>query len=178
MKVSVHTLGRRTGASMELVRTFDAPAHMGTEFLSVPEGSPMNAQLRIDAVSEGLFVSGDVTVQVRGLCVRCLEPLDGEYTATIEELFLLPEAVIRAVDEGDEDAQEMYTTDGEILDLEGPFRDAIVAEMPFQPLCSPDCKGLCPTCGIKLSEAEEGHSHDVIDPRFAMLAQLLEENEE
>lgn len=178
MRVSVHTLGRRTGASMELARTFEAPAHMGTEFLHVPEGAPMQADLRIDAVAEGLYVSGAVTVPVRGVCVRCLEPLAGERTVTISELFLLPESHARAVEDGDEDAQEMYITDGEILDLEGPFRDAIVAELPFQPLCSQDCRGLCPTCGIKLADAEEGHTHEVIDPRLAVLAQLLTENEE
>lgn len=177
MTVSVHTLGRRAGASMPVQRAFDAPAEMGSEVLSIPEGSAMDADLRIDSVTEGLYVSGDVTVDVRGVCVRCLEPLEGQKTARIDELFLLPEAVKRAVDDGDDDATEMYTTDGENLDLEGAFRDAIIAELPFRPLCSEDCRGLCPTCGVKLADAEEGHGHEVIDPRLAVLAELLKDED-
>ncbi|SNU00910.1 uncharacterized protein SAMN06298212_10526 [Ruaniaceae bacterium KH17] len=176
--IPVHTLGRRAGASMPLQKVIPAPADMGSDVLAVPEGSDMDLDLRIDSVTEGLYLSGDVTVDVKGVCVRCLDPLESEWTARVEELFLLPEAVQRAIDDGDEDAQEMFTTDGETLDIEGALRDAIVAELPFQPLCSADCQGLCPTCGIKLADAEPGHAHEVIDPRLAVLAQLLEEGEE
>lgn len=176
--IPVHTLGRRAGASMSLEKIFEAPSHMGSDVLAVPEGSDMTVDARIDSVTEGLYLSGEITVTVRGVCVRCLDPLESEWTAPIEELFLLPEAVRRAVDDGDEDAQEMYTTDGESLDIESALRDAIVAELPFRPLCSEDCQGLCPGCGIKLAEAEEGHHHEMIDPRLAVLAQLLEEGEE
>jgi uncharacterized protein len=44
-------------------------------------------------------------------------------------------------------------------------------ELPLSPLCSPDCPGLCPQCGVALATAEPGHDHDLIDPRWAKLAE-------
>ena len=50
--------------------------------------------------------------------------------------------------------------------------DGIGLTLPFSPLCTPDCLGLCPDCGIRLVEAEPDHHHDKIDPRWAKLAAM------
>ena len=60
----------------------------------------------------------------------------------------------------------------ETVDLEPVFRDAVVIALPFQPLCRPDCEGLCADCGIRLEDAPEGHAHERVDPRWAALAHL------
>lgn len=52
--------------------------------------------------------------------------------------------------------------------------DAVVPTLPFQPVCRPDCPGLCPQCGVRLAD-EPGHAHDDIDPRWAALAGLAPE---
>ncbi len=44
-------------------------------------------------------------------------------------------------------------------------------ELPLQPLCKPDCKGLCSQCGVDLNEHPD-HHHDVTDIRFAALEGL------
>ena len=75
---------------------------------------------------------------------------------------------------GDEEAEELPRTDGNILDLEEVVRDSIVADLPYSPLCEADCEGLCPECGVRLADAEKGHAHESIDPRLAVLADLLE----
>ena len=56
-------------------------------------------------------------------------------------------------------------------DLEALLRDTLVEELPLQPLCKPDCKGLCSQCGIDLNEQPD-HHHDVTDIRFAALEGL------
>ena len=56
--------------------------------------------------------------------------------------------------------------------MEPVFRDAVVIALPFQPLCRPDCEGLCADCGIRLEDAPEGHAHERVDPRWAALAHL------
>lgn len=174
----IHDLGRRAGTGKDVDLEFAAPADLGTSVIGVAEGSPMRLRLRIDSASDGVYVSGQVEGRLTGECVRCLNPLDAELELDISELFLYPEAVARAEEEGDEEVVEMLTTDGETLDLETMIRDAIVTELPFTPLCREDCPGLCPTCGIRMEDAEPGHSHDVIDPRFAALQALLEEGTE
>jgi uncharacterized protein len=44
--------------------------------------------------------------------------------------------------------------------------------MPFAPLCRPDCQGLCPVCGGNRNLGE-CPGHETLDPRFAVLADLL-----
>ncbi len=173
--VPIHDISHRAGMGKDVELELAAPPDMGTEVIRVPEGSPLHLDVRLESASDGVYVSGRVTGELAGECVRCLEPLDAELQMDLAELYLYPSAVARAEEEGDEEAAEMLTTDGEALDLEPMVRDAIVLELPFQPLCRPDCPGLCPTCGIRMEDAEEGHSHEVIDPRFAALAGLFEQ---
>ena len=67
-------------------------------------------------------------------------------------------------------AEELLIEDG-LIDLEPVLRDTVVPALPFQPVCRPDCPGLCSECGISLAE-DSGHHHDVIDPRWAALNTL------
>ena len=67
------------------------------------------------------------------------------------------------------DDEEASRLDGELLDLEPLLRDTVVLDLPYTPLCRPDCAGLCPDCGADLN-ADLDHSHgEKIDPRWADL---------
>ena len=69
----------------------------------------------------------------------------------------------------DED-DEVSRLQDDLVDLEPQLRDAVVLELPFQPMCEPDCPGLCPECGARLAE-DPDHAHEApIDPRWAGLA--------
>ena len=59
--------------------------------------------------------------------------------------------------------------EGEFIDLEPSVRDAIILNLPLNPLCDPDCPGLCPTCGVKWSELPDDHAHEVTDIRWSGL---------
>ena len=63
------------------------------------------------------------------------------------------------------------STAAQWADLEALLRDTLVEELPLQPLCKPDCKGLCSQCGIDLNENPD-HQHDMTDIRFAALEGL------
>ena len=56
---------------------------------------------------------------------------------------------------------------------EPALRDALVGDLPFRPLCRPDCRGLCPRCGERLDDLPPGHHHQDRDPRWSVLASLL-----
>ena len=63
----------------------------------------------------------------------------------------------------------------ELLDLEPVLRDAVVLALPQNPLCGPDCPGLCPECGARLAD-DPDHTHgEAIDPRWSALSQLAEQ---
>lgn len=171
--VSTRELGRQPGAMRTLERTVPAPADLRTEVIAVPSGGDLALDLRLEAVMDGVLVSGTVTARLAGECVRCLAPLHRQLVVDVAELYLYPGGRQAALKDGDEEAEELYELDGDLLDLEPAVRDAVVLALPFQPVCRPDCPGLCPDCGIRLDEAEPGHHHTVRDPRWAALEGLL-----
>ena len=99
-------------------------------------------------------------------CARCLDPLEVGLTVDLQELYLTDPS-----DADDEDQQVIVL---ETIDLEPVLRDAVVTALPFQPVCRPDCEGLCADCGIRLEDAPDGHGHERVDPRWAALAALAE----
>ena len=166
-------LGRRPGSQREVTRTVPAPADLGIEVLAVPEGSPVELDLRLEAVVDGVLVTGSATVGLRGECVRCLDEIADEASPTFQELFLYDDDqdAGHAVD-GSEEDDEVSRLQGDLLDLEPLLRDAVVLALPFQPLCREDCPGLCPDCGARLAD-DPDHEHEApVDPRWAALADL------
>ena len=97
---------------------------------------------------EGVLASGQARVSLAGECARCLEPIEDELEVEFQELYVYPES------EAEED--EASRLDGELLDLEPTLRDAVVLALPFQPVCQPDCQGLCLECGARLRD-DPGH---------------------
>jgi len=81
-------LGRRPGSQREVVRTVPAPADLGIEVLRVPEGAPVEVDLRIEAVMEGVLVTGTARAGLEGECARCLEPISEQSEVTFQELFV------------------------------------------------------------------------------------------
>ncbi len=122
-----------------------APADLGIEVLSVPEGAPVELDLRLEAVMEGVLVTGTASAVLEGECARCLEPIHDELEVTFQELFVYDD--IRDSAEAEED-DEVSMLQDDLVDLEPLLRDAVVLALPFQPLCQDDCPGLCPPeCG-------------------------------
>ncbi|HKB38688.1 MAG TPA: YceD family protein, partial [Gemmataceae bacterium] len=75
--------------------------------------------------------------------------------------------------EAGESEDDGYLLDGDLLDLEPALRDALVLDLPLSPLCRDDCEGLCSRCGIKLADAEPGHSHPDDGGVWAVLKDLF-----
>ncbi len=165
-------LGRRPGSQREVTRTVPAPADLGIEVLRVPEGSQVDIDLRIEAVMEGVLVTGSATAELVGECVRCLEPLTEEMSAGFQDLYVYDDHD----HDPDEDDETRWLED-DLLDLEPMLRDAVVLALPFQPLCTEDCPGLCAECGARLADEPE-HTHEApIDPRWAGLTQLAQDED-
>lgn len=157
---------------LERSRRVQAPEDLGTDVIAVPAGSPVEMRLRLESVVEGVLVSGTVSATATGTCVRCLEPVTHPVSATLQELFAYPDRAAHHHEVGvDPDEDEVHELVGDLVDLEPVCRDALVPSLPFQPVCRPDCPGLCSECGLPLAE-DPGHRHEATDPRWAALAVL------
>jgi uncharacterized protein len=162
--LDTHELGRRAGAMKVLRTSVEAPADLGIAVIGVPPGSPVELDLRLESVVEGVLVTGTATVQVRGECVRCLRPISDELEVEIQELYVYPGVEL--------DNDLASRLQGDLIDLEPVLRDAVVLDLPFQPLCRDDCAGLCVECGANLN-ANPNHRHEPdLDPRWAALRGL------
>ena len=143
-------------------RTAGAPADLGIGVIGVPEGSPVELDVKLEAVGEGVLVTGTAVVTLVGECTRCLRPISDSMEIDIQELFYYP---------GNEPDDEAARNEGERIDLEPVLRDAVVLDLPFAPLCTQDCRGICAVCGADLND-DPDHSHgDEPDPRWGSLQQ-------
>jgi uncharacterized protein len=160
-------LGRQPGSVRDETRTAHAPDDLGSGLALVPADAEVALDLRFEAVTEGVLVTGSAVVPLTGECARCLDPLTASMEVSFQELY-------RYLPDPDEDeADEERFLDGDWLDLEPAFRDAVVLALPLSPLCREDCPGLCAECGARLADAGPRHGHAAdADPRWGPLRQL------
>ncbi|MDR2372971.1 MAG: YceD family protein [Bifidobacteriaceae bacterium] len=172
---SVRQLSRQPGTSRRRAISFEAPEGLGAGVIGVPEGGLVSLDLLEESVLEGVLVTGTVRAQALGECGRCLDEVAVPVEATFQELFEYPERAQGAAGPATTEDDGNPSVVDDMIDLTGPVRDAIVLSLPFQVLCRDDCEGLCPECGVRLAD-EPGHGHSAVDPRWAGLAGLLEDD--
>lgn len=177
-------LGSSEGDSKTWQLQVTLPTAIGTEDMAVPAGQSLDLQLLAVAISEGVSLSVSGAARAEGNCVRCLQPVKKSLDFSLSRVYYYPEELAHLLNEVSEDSivyadlDEAYQVQPDSrLDLEPLLIDAIVPQIPYSVLCSPDCPGLCPECGIMLAKAEAGHHHEKIDPRWSVLANLFDEQE-
>jgi uncharacterized protein len=167
------TLGRRPGSMRKDSYTVPAPADLGVEMVSVPEGTEIELDFRLEAVMEGVLVSGTARASLAGECARCLDPVTSSIEVEFQELYVYSDT--RSGESADDDERRL---EGDLIDLEPVVRDAMVLALPLSPLCRDDCPGLCTDCGVRLADAGPDHHHDAVDPRWAALQGMLDQRQE
>ena len=166
--LDTHDLGRGAGAMKVVRATVAGPADLGIAVIGVPPNSPVRLDLRLESVIEGVLVTGTAVVQLHGECVRCLRTIAAEQQVDIQELYAYPSSEVTE--------DEASRLEGDLLDLEPLLRDDVLVDLPFQPLCREDCRGLCAECGADLNSDPE-HTHERgIDPRWDKLRGLERRN--
>jgi uncharacterized protein len=165
----MRALGKGPGEFRDERRTAAAPDGLGSGLVLVLAGADVALDLRFEAVSEGVLVTGSAVAPLTGECARCLEPLTSTIEVSFQELYRY---LRDPADDGADDGEER-SLDGDYIDLEPAFRDAVVLALPLSPLCRDDCPGLCADCGAKLADVGPDHGHgDKVDPRWGLLSKL------
>lgn len=159
--LGVTDLRRQPGLRRRFERSVELNG-LGISTAVVPDGSPVEVDLELEAVSNGIVATGMVRAPWVGECRRCLLPVEGVSEAKVQEIF-----------EPDPTEGETYLLGNEVVDLEPMVRDAVLLALPLAPLCAEDCKGPAP------EEFPTGPAGAVVDgdepptdPRWAALAEL------
>jgi uncharacterized protein len=176
--IDITRLGRRPGSMKTVQETVAAPDRIGVDLIGIAAGTPMELDVKLEAVSEGVLVTGTVSAATTGECARCLSPIAGHVDVDVTELFAYEGSDTEATTEDDEVGHVVTDRDGDSIDLEQTIIDAVGMALPFSPVCSDDCPGLCPECGTPLASVGPDHHHEAIDPRWAKLTSLVPTEQE
>ena len=182
---SAHDLPRRAGEMREYKIEITEHEPLGYEVVSIAKNEPIELDFRISSVSQGVLASGNVHSFATAECGRCLEPIEYEIDEDFTELFIYEAEKAHTKKQKREaereelnDEDDLRYMEGEEIDLDGPIRDAIILNLPQNPLCNADCQGLCPDCGEKLENLPADHAHEKLDARWAALGDLAKKLEE
>ena len=129
----------------------------------------------LSQVAEQVYFQGTIAGTMSMPCSRCVETMTHDFEVETQVMFLPPSAADSHDDSeavGLEDEPDLYTHDGMKLDLAPPVYDQVVLAFPVQPLCRPDCAGLCQICGGNRNEAFCTCRAENGDPRFSLLKNL------
>jgi uncharacterized protein len=118
----------------------------------------LHVELRLEALNDGIRVTGTVAAPWATECRRCLTPLQDVARVAVDELY--------QVEQLDEDAY--LIVDGQ-LDLVPLVRETALIELDLERQCRDDCAGLCPVCGVDRNETTCECDTTVRDDRWAAL---------
>lgn len=166
-RVNVRDLVHRPGEMREKSLTFAVPEQLGAAVVTVPAGTELELDLRLEGLHDGILVTGEVATTAVGECVRCLDRVELPLEVEFQELFAYSQ----------DDAYD-YQVHDDHVDCEPVVRDAVVLSLPFQPVCRDDCPGLDPETGERLADVGRREPRVEIDPRWAALEGLARDADE
>jgi len=130
--------------------------------------------VRFTRTPSGVLGDAEVHGTVQMPCMRCLNPSTQAITVQFRDEFHSKIEVNTGIPlPKPEEEDPFYITENHLVDLGEAIREYALIELPMQPLCKPNCLGICPTCGADRNVEQCGCQDDEGDDRFAALKALL-----
>jgi uncharacterized protein len=111
------------------------------------EPGEVSGRVRLDG--KEVELRGKLRAKLEVVCGRCLTPVELPVSSEFNERF------VRAVSWAAEEQHELLPEDlniavfdGAAIELDDLVREELLLAVPVNVLCGPDCKGLCPVCGV------------------------------
>jgi uncharacterized protein len=138
------------------------------------ESCGVEGELSITRTGKGLFVSGELTIDDKGTCGRCLETFEYAGKLKVEEEFLPTVDIVTGLPlEARDDAFQI--DEHHQIDIGDILYQYACMSVPMKLVCKEDCAGICPTCGKNLNKGKCRCSQQIVDKRWAKLAALRKE---
>ena len=135
--------------------------------------APLQSEVKIRKLGRSVLIAGKVQTTLRLQCVRCLKEFSYPLSTTFE-LILHPLKEAPAGEETELGSEEMEASffEGGEIHLSEIACEQILLEIPYQPLCREECKGLCPSCGQDLNLSSCGCVKEELTSSFSALKKL------
>ena len=125
----------------------------------------------------GVLVPAHLQGVQREQCSRCLQPLEVPVQLDLEEEFFARVDPTTGTSLPPPEEPEAFRIDPHhMLELDEAVRQYWALALPMQPLCRPDCLGLCPRCGRDLNQGACSCQPEA-DERWSALRELVIERE-
>lgn len=140
--------------------------------------SPITASFRLDKVGEEVIAKGVLSGDVELQCSRCLKNFPLRISSQVNVIYEPAKDISRG-EQHELKSEELDTVfyTGDMFDTDDLLREQLILNLPMKPLCAPDCKGICPQCGIDLNVSGCDCKAKEIDTRFEVLKKLKKEKE-
>ena len=145
----------------KLLESSDDVAHYPTLLEAQVAGecsftSPLAVSLFLVKEYDHIKLTGSVAVSVKLSCSRCLVSFANDLSSDFTIYYT--QSTDAAADEDEVELGEgdliSASYSGDEIDFSDEIAQQVLLALPYKPLCSDDCKGLCPSCGIDLNSAE------------------------
>jgi uncharacterized protein len=171
--IDIRNMSRQAGTEKRVDREihFDAESYKidnGIAYLDTEKSGNLEAVLT--AAQDGIFVSGKIVFHIKFSCSRCVKNVSSELGLPFSAFYMYEGK--RSMNKKGDDCidEDIYAIEQGKVDMFQAIYDIIASEMPYQPLCSPDCKGICDKCGELIVHNE--HHHAIIDNRWEALKSI------
>ena len=132
--------------------------------------NPIKIKVSINKVGVQYFLKVITNTIANFICDRCLETFNHELH---DEFRLVYSTEIEYWSEAkDEKGLRLLTSEATEINLADDIRESLLLMIPMKIICSEDCKGLCPQCGINLNFETCNHISKQIDPRWETLKKI------
>jgi len=134
--------------------------------------TPAEVRLGYSRSGVEIFVHGRISTQAIGHCARCLESYSFDIASNFSFVLVPKSPIAAAENELNEEDLDLSFYEGDEVDFSPLVLEQIVLALPTRPLCTENCQGLCPQCGINRNDETCACVADQGDPRLAVLRNL------
>lgn len=133
---------------------------------------PVRSEILASREADQYRIDGQLAVPVKTSCSRCLKPLNLDISSRFTIYFRQEVSQAQQFDDEVELAERdliSTTFTGDELDLLPEIGEQVALEIPLKPLCSEQCKGICPGCGIDMNSSTCSCNNEVFPHKFSAL---------
>ncbi len=129
---------------------------------------PLDVHAVIDKFEHDIRIKVDFRTEAAYECDRCLDHFHRQVTGSFQQIYTL------GSDDLSDDIEILkLASDAREIDISPLLREAVLLNHPIKMLCDPECKGICPNCGVDLNKEACQCSGGGTDPRWDELKKLI-----
>lgn len=132
----------------------------------------ISSLINIQKSNEEFFCQLKLDAKVEIECARCLSPFESRVQTETDFIACAQAEYEKIKDIADNEDYLFFEGGGQMVDLTSTLSQAIILSISLKPLCSDNCRGLCPSCGVNLNKEQCGCKKESIDPRWEKLKEL------